>query len=277
MRQTPAVLPLVVFMGWVSGDTCFVVFAIWLRTVWIIVQGVCGMPVALLGRKIGMTQVYDESGNIVPVTVVEAGPCPVLQIRTKERDGYSAVQLGFDEKPRRLASRSERGHVANLSSKGAKLRAAAGVEAMPKAECEPPRYIREFRLPEGEEAAAVGAKLTVELFKEIKRVDVVGIIKGRGTAGVMKQHNFGGLPASHGVKRHHRAPGSVGAHGCDRGHSGKIKRGKRMAGRWGNERVTIRNLDLVRIDNESNLLLIKGAVPGPNGGYVMVRQTNKLG
>jgi large subunit ribosomal protein L3 len=246
------------------------------------------MPVGLLGRKIGMTQVFvgDEA---IPVTVVEAGPCSVLQVRTRDRDGYEAVQLGFDEKPRRVATRAERGHVADIGSKRSKKRSGAGIELPARANLDSaPRYIREFRLVEGESPNNVGDTLTVQIFatepaeegKEpapLPRVDVIGMIKGRGTAGVMKQHGFGGLPASHGVKRHHRAPGSVGAHGCDRGHSGKIKRGKRMMGRWGNERVTIRNLDLVKIDAENNLLLIRGAIPGPNGGYVMIRKTNKLG
>ena len=121
----------------------------------------------------------------------------------------------------------------------------------------------------------MGQKLDLGLLAEVKRVDVVGMIKGRGTAGVMKQHNFHGLRASHGVQRHHRAGGSIGSHGCDRGNSGKIKKGKRMAGRWGNERVTVRNLEVVRIDAEDNVILVYGAVQGANGGYIMIRQTKK--
>jgi large subunit ribosomal protein L3 len=222
-----------------------------------------------------MTQIFTEDGTAVPVTVIEAGPCVVLQVRTAESDGYASVQVGFGEKPRRLATRAERGHVAAIGSKRAKARSAAGIAATPKAGCEPPRYIREFRVEAGDAECEVGQKLTVSLLTEITHVDVIGLNKGRGTAGVMKQFNFGGLRASHGVQRHHRAGGSIGSHGTDRGHSGKIKKGKRMSGRWGNERVTVRNLKVVRIDEESNVILVNGSVPGPNGGYVMVRRTSK--
>ncbi|MGQ0633250.1 MAG: 50S ribosomal protein L3 [Planctomycetaceae bacterium] len=233
------------------------------------------MAVGLLGRKVGMTQVYAEDGSAVPVTVIEAGPCTVLQVRTAERDGYSAVQLGYGEKPRRLANRAERGRVAAIGSKRSKARSAAGIEPLAKAGCEPPRYVREFRLEAADAPCEAGQKLTLGLLAEVSHVDVVGLTKGRGTAGVMKQHNFSGLRASHGVQRHHRAGGSIGAHGTDRGHSGKIKKGKRMAGRWGNERVTVRNLKVIKIDEAANVILVHGAVPGPNGGYVMIRQTKK--
>ena len=234
------------------------------------------MAVGLLGRKIGMTQVYGEDGNAISVTVIEAGPCTVLQVRTPERDGYGAVQLGYGEKPRRLAIRAERGHVAAIGSKRAKARAELKIAPVPKASCEPPRYIREFRTEEGDTAVEVGQKLTLGVLSEVTHVDVVGLIKGRGTAGVMKQHNFHGLRASHGVQRHHRAGGSIGSHGTDRGNSGKIKKGKRMAGRWGNERVTVRNLKVVKIDEPNNVILVYGAVPGPNGGHVMIRKTKKI-
>ena len=246
------------------------------------------MSLGLLGRKVGMTQVLDAEGRAIPVTALELGPCVVLQLRTKERDGYEAVQLGFADKPRRLATRGERGHVAPLSSKRSKRMAESGVQPLVKANCEPQRYVREFRTDDAVNGAAagspaetagttveVGQKLTVDLFNEVLAVDVIGMIKGRGTTGVMKAHNYHGMPASHGVQNCHRAPGSVGSHGTDRGHSGKIKKGKKMATRWGNERVTIRNLKVVRVDLENNLLLVRGAVPGPNGGYVMVRRTNK--
>jgi large subunit ribosomal protein L3 len=222
-----------------------------------------------------MTQIYAEDGSVVPVTVIEAGPCTVLQVRTVDRDGYAAVQLGFGAKPRRVAIRAERGHVAAIGSKRAKARTDAKAELVPKADCEPPRYIREFRLEDGDAVCEVGQKLTLELLKEVTRVDVIGMIKGRGNTGVMKQHNFGGLRASHGVQRHHRAGGSIGSHGCDRGNSGKIKKGKRMAGRWGNERVTARNLKVVKVDLPNNVILVNGAVPGPNGGHIMIRNTKK--
>lgn len=233
------------------------------------------MGVGLLGRKIGMTQVFAEDGKAVPVTVIEAGPCVVLQVRSLERDGYSAVQLGFGEKPRRLASRSERGHVAPLGSKRSKARAAAGVQPAPKSNSEPPRYVREFRTDDSDAPCEVGQQLTLGLLAEAAYVDVIGTIKGRGTAGVMKQHNFHGLRASHGVQRHHRAGGSIGAHGTDRGHSGKIKKGKRMSGRWGNERVTVRNLKVVKIDEAKNVILVHGAVPGFNGAYLMIRKARR--
>jgi len=233
------------------------------------------MALGLLGYKIGMTQVYDEAGKLAPVTVLQVGPCPVLQIRDQERDGYDAVQIGFQDKHRRKATKPERGHVSSqLESNRRRSRTAAGVALPAKADCEPQRFIREFRL-ESPAEAKVGQLLTAaEVFKEIKAVDVIGTSKGRGTAGVMKRHGFKGLPASHGVKRHHRAPGSVGSHASNRG-SGRPKKGKRMAGRYGASRVTSRNLTVVRIDADHNLILVRGAVPGPNGGLVMVRPTNK--
>ena len=200
------------------------------------------MRVGLLGRKVGMTQIYQEDGTVVPVTVLECGPCSVLQVRTPERDGYHAIQLGFLDKKRRNATQAERGHAK-------------------KADAEPKRFIREFRLSEAA-TQKVGDNLLVDLFESIKAVDVTGMTKGRGTTGVMKAHNYQGMGASHGVQICHRAPGSVGSHATDRGHSGKIKKGKKMATRWGNERVTIRNLKVVRVDLENNLLLVRGAVPG---------------
>jgi large subunit ribosomal protein L3 len=228
------------------------------------------MAIGLLGRKVGMTQVFDDDGNVVPVTVIEAGPCPVLQVRTTERDGYEAVQLGFRDKPRRLASRSSRGHVAKLDSKRSKTRAKAGVELAAKAGCEPQRFVREMR--GSIEGITVGQTLDVTQFAEIKRVDVVGITKGRGTAGVMVRHNFQGQRASHGVKKVHRHAGSIGQSQFP----GHVPKGRRMAGQYGNQRSTMRNLMLVRVDAENNLMLVRGAVPGPNGGYVMIKVANKL-
>jgi large subunit ribosomal protein L3 len=235
------------------------------------------MALGLLGLKVGMTQVYDDQGKIAPVTVLQVGPCPVLQVRDQERDGYDAVQVGFQDKPRRKGTRPERGHVSSqLESKRRRARRDAGVPIPPKADCEPQRYIREFRL-EAPAAVQVGALLkAADIFKDVKAVDVIGTTKGRGTAGPMKRHGFAGLPASHGVKKHHRAPGSVGSHASNRG-SGRPKKGKRMAGRYGHERVTIRNLRVVRIDGDNNLVLVEGAVPGPNGGLIMIRPTNKKG
>jgi large subunit ribosomal protein L3 len=272
------------------------------------------MTKGILGKKVGMTQVYDESGKVVPVTVIQAGPCHVLQIRTNERDGYEAVQIGFADKPRRLARRSERGHVAKLGSKRSRKRAAAGLEAPPKADSEPKRFVREFRGAPGD--LEVGAEVTVGIFrpvleelpqmlrdlagksgvdtekpgwenqlqrkkpvdyqktiKQVMAVDVTGLSKGRGYAGVMKRHNFAGQRASHGVKKVHRHAGGTG---CSADPSRLVK-GRRMAGQYGNARVTIRNLQVVRVDPENHLLLVRGCVPGPVGGYVMVRETNKVG
>lgn len=234
------------------------------------------MPVGLLGRKVGMTQIYDEAGTSVSVTVVEAGPCTVLQVKTPERDGYSAVQVGFGQKKRDRATRAERGRVVDLDGKRAKARAQAGVVAAPKAGGEAPLFVKEFRLKNGEEAPAVGTQLTVASLAELTRVDIVGKNKGRGFAGVMKQHNFGGLRASHGTQRHHRAGGSIAAHATNRGWSGRIKKGKRMSGRWGNEQVTVRFLKVVRVDTENNLILVGGSVPGPNGAFVTIKHTTKV-
>jgi large subunit ribosomal protein L3 len=235
------------------------------------------MALGLLGRKVGMTQVYDDKGRLAPVTVLSVGPCPVLLVRDQKRDGYDALQLGYLDKPRRKATRAERGHVAgDFSSNRRKARQAAGVTLPDKANCEPQRHIREFRL-EAPTETKVGTILTAaEVFKDVKAVDVIGTSKGRGFAGVMKRHNFQGLPAAHGAKKVHRSGGSIGSHASNRG-SGRPKKGIRMAGQYGNERVTVRNLTIVRIDADNNLMLVRGAVPGPNGGLLMVRPTNKRG
>ncbi|MBI3411765.1 MAG: 50S ribosomal protein L3 [Planctomycetes bacterium] len=233
------------------------------------------MSLGLLGLKVGMTQVFDDKGKVAPVTVLAIGPCPVLQVRTPERDGYHAVQLGFQDKLRKKAIRAERGHVAGeFSSKRRKARQEAGEQILEKANCEPQRYIREFRL-DGPTETKVGALLTAsEVFKGVPRVDVIGTTKGRGFTGVMKRHNFHGLPAAHGAKKVHRSGGSISSHASNRG-SGRPKKGHKAAGQYGNARRTVRNLDVVRIDADNNLVLVRGAVPGPNGGLVIVRPTNK--
>ena len=228
------------------------------------------MTIGLLGRKVGMTQIYDESGKAVPVTVLEAGPCHVLQLKTDERDGYEAVQLGYRDKPRRLASRSQRGHVAKLDSKRQKRIAASGTPSLPKPDCEPKRLVREFR--GSTEGYEVGQELLVDVFSDVKAVDVVGTSKGRGTAGVMKRHNFSGQRASHGVKKCHRHAGGTG---CSASPS-RVLKGRKMAGHYGAARSTARNLKVVKVDLDNNLVLVRGAVPGPNGGYVIISQTNKL-
>ncbi len=237
------------------------------------------MAKGILGRKVGMTQVYDDSGRVVPVTVLQAGPCHVLQLRTQERDGYEAIQLGYLDKKRpqgsrsraSQASRSERGHVAVIGSKWAKRRAAAGVESPAKAGCEPKRFIREISGPVGE--VEVGQELTVAVLEGVVAVDITGVSKGRGFAGVMKRHNFHGQRATHGVKKVHRHAGGTGMSASP----SRVFKGKRMPGQYGNKRRTARNLKVVRVDLDNHILLVRGAVPGPNGGYLVIRETNKVG
>jgi large subunit ribosomal protein L3 len=228
------------------------------------------MAKGILGRKVGLTQIFQEDGTAVPVTVIEVGPCSVLQVRTVERDGYEAVQLGFLDKPRRLCSRAERGHVADIGSQRSSKATAAGVAAPAKAGCEPKRFIRELR---GESAAQVGEQVTAAVLDGVKCVDVTGVSRGRGFSGVMKRHNFKGQRATHGVKKCHRHAGGTSMNT----YPGRTFRGKKMAGRYGGTKTTSRNLQVVKIDAENNLLLVCGAVPGPRGGYVVVRETNKVG
>ncbi len=238
------------------------------------------MSKGILGRKVGMTQVFDpETGIATPVTVVEAGPCTVLQIRTVDRDGYEAVQLGFLEKARpkkdkrsrpSQASRAERGQVASIGSKRSKKLASAGVSVLPRADCEPPRFVRELR--GSTDGYEVGQQIGVDTLEGVASVDVVGISKGRGFAGVMKRHNFSGQRATHGVKKVHRHAGGTGMSAAP----SRVFKGKRMGGQYGNARTTQRNLKLHRIDSENNLLLIQGAVPGPNGGMLIIRETNMV-
>ena len=207
---------------------------------------------AMLGKKIGMTQVYDDQGQLQHVTVVLAGPCDVLQVKTVETDGYNAVQMGFDDKKPQRAKEPEIGHAAKAGAK-------------------PKRFVREVRLVEAPQDIRPGQTVTVDAFEDVKFVDVIGTSKGKGFAGVMKRYGFKGLPASHGTERKHRSPGSIAAYATNRGFSGKLKRGKRMPGQMGAARCTTRNHKLVGIDKDNNLLLIKGPVPGANNGYVIVR------
>ena len=199
----------------------------------------------IIGRKLGMTQIFDEAGAVVPVTVIEAGPCPVVQVRTADRDGYTAVQLGFGSQKATRASNAEKGHAAK-----------AGLEAAPA-------VLKEFRF---DEAPELGSQVTVEGFDRGGRVKVTGVTKGRGFQGVMKRHGFGGGRASHGATRIHRAPGSIGA-GTN---PSRVIKGKRMPGHMGNEQQTVRNLLVAKIDPERNLLYVRGAVPGPVNGYVYI-------
>jgi large subunit ribosomal protein L3 len=211
------------------------------------------MTPALLGTKIGMTRVYDEKGSVVPVTVVQAGQCHVTQVKTVDSDGYNAVQLGFKDMKAKLSRFPLIGHAGK-----------AGVG--------PKRHFREIRLKDAT-TLALGAQVDVDLFNEVQYVDVIGTSKGKGTAGVMKRHHFGGQCASHGTERKHRSPGSIASRATWRGQSGKPKKGLRMAGHMGMDQVTTRNHPLVKIDKENHLLLIKGALPGPNGGLLFVRKS----
>lgn len=235
------------------------------------------MALGLLGYKVGMTQFFNPDGTCEPVTVLEVGPCPVLQIKDKARDGYSAVQLGFKDKARKNAKRPEQGHVAaNLKSKRKEGRLKAGVQLLPKADCEPQKHVREFRVNEAKVTVGQVLKIADIFNDDVLAVDVIGTTKGRGYQGVMKRHNFAGLPAAHGAKKVHRQAGSTSSLASNRG-SGRPKKGLKRAGQYGNERVTIRNLKVVKVDAENNLLLIRGAVPGFNGSFIMVRPTNKVG
>lgn len=211
----------------------------------------------LLGKKVGITQVYDESGSMVPVTVIQAGPCVVMQVKTPETDGYNAVQLGFEDvKPSR------------------RLNPAIGHAK--KAGAVPKRFVREMRLSaNSKEEFKTGDSLSVSVFAEEKVVDITGTSKGKGFAGVMKRYHFGGMPASHGTERKHRSPGSQAGYGTDRGHGGNIKKGKRMSGHMGFVRITSKNHQLVNIDKDNNLLIVKGSIPGPPDGYCIIRSSKK--
>ncbi|NED94451.1 50S ribosomal protein L3 [Phytoactinopolyspora alkaliphila] len=205
----------------------------------------------LLGEKIGMTQVWDEQQRIVPVTVVKAGPCVVTQVRTPATDGYDAVQIAYGAPNPRKVTKPAKGH-------------------FDKAGVTPRRHVVEIRTADASEYTT-GQELTAEVFEAGQEVDVTGTSKGKGTAGVMKRHGFHGLRASHGVQRKHRSPGSIG--GCAT--PGRVFKGMKMAGRMGNERVTAQNITVHAVDAENGLLLLKGAVPGPNGGLVLVRTAAK--
>ncbi|MGQ9518126.1 MAG: 50S ribosomal protein L3 [Anaerolineae bacterium] len=207
----------------------------------------------ILGRKIGMTQIFDESGLVVPVTVIEAGPCYVTQRKTLARDGYSAIQIGYEEVPPRKLNKPLLGHLRR--------------HTLP-----PLRILREIRVKE-DEPYDVGQKITVDVFSVGERVDVVGTTKGRGFAGVVKRHGFRGGPKTHGQSDRQRAPGSIGA--CKT--PGRVLKGTRMAGRMGGRRYTMQNLKVVLVDPERNLLAVKGPVPGPRGGLLLIKQARKQG
>jgi large subunit ribosomal protein L3 len=206
---------------------------------------------AILGRKVGMTQVFNEQGEAIPATVIEAGPCYVSQMKTLEQDGYRAVQLAFEElKPQRLSG-GEKGHLA-------------------RNELPALRHLREFRL-RGDEGIEEGQRVLVDVFEVGDRVDVVGTSKGRGFAGVVKRYGFRGGPRTHGQSDRQRAPGSIGATTTP----GRVWKGQRMPGRMGGVRVTAQNLRVEAVDPERNLLAVRGSVPGAKGGFLMIKQARK--
>lgn len=207
----------------------------------------------ILGTKLGMTQTWDADNRVVPVTVIQAGPCVVTQVRTPDKDGYSAVQMGFGAVKAKHVTKPEQGHFD-----------AAGVT--------PRKHVLELRTTDASEYT-LGQEITAETFAADEIVDVIGITKGKGTAGVMKRHGFGGLGAGHGVHRKHRSPGSIG--GCST--PGKVFKGLRMAGRMGNQKKTVQNLTVHAVDADRGLILIRGAVPGAKGGLVVVRTATRKG
>jgi len=213
----------------------------------------------LLGKKVGVTQVYDDAGRLLPVTIIQAGPCVVLQLKTVETDGYNAVQLGYDDVK---ASRRKKPQIRHAE----------------KARTVPKKFVREMRLPDGADLDyKPGDMLTVAVFGQSKYVDVTGTSKGKGFAGVMKRHGFRGFPASHGTERKHRAPGSLASFASDAGKGGNLKKGKRMAGHLGHRKITMKNHSLVAIDEANDLLVVKGSVPGAVGEYVVVRSSSTGG
>ena len=207
----------------------------------------------LLGTKLGMTQLWDDNNKVVPVTVIQAGPCVVTQVRTPETDGYSAVQLGFGAVKAKKVTKPESGQ-------------------FEKAGVTPRKHLAELRTADASEYT-LGQEVTAETFAAAEVVDVTGVTKGKGTAGVMKRHGFKGLSASHGVHRKHRSPGSIG--GCST--PGRVFKGMRMAGRMGNAQVTIQNLTIHAVDAERGLILVRGAIPGNRGSLVVVRSAAKKG
>jgi len=207
----------------------------------------------LIGRKVGMTQLFSDEGDVIPVTAIEAGPCWVIQKKTLERDGYSAVQLGFGDKKVKRTTKPLQGHFQRSS-------------------VPPKRWLREFQVDDATlSEIEEGDEVTGEIFAELRYVDVTGTSKGRGFSGVMKRHGFAGKNRTHGVHESFRGSGAVGQ-GAD---PARVFKNTRMAGQYGNARVTIKNLEVVRFIEEQNLLLVKGAVPGPNGGMVCVRASRK--
>jgi large subunit ribosomal protein L3 len=227
------------------------------------------MVTRLLGRKLGMSQVYSEKGQCFPVTVLEAGPCVVTQVKTQEKDGYVAVQIAFGERRPKNVSRAELGHVilkGDLKDEERKKALTRQIKETKKY----PEILREIPW-DGKEAIKTGDTLTCAIFEGLKKIDVVGTSKGRGFMGVVRRWGFHGLPATHGQSDRERAPGSLGRqHSISQG----VYPGKKMAGHWGVEKVTMKNLDVVKIDKEKNLVFVHGAVAGPVGGLVLLQESH---
>ncbi len=227
------------------------------------------MVTRLIGRKLGMTQIYTEKGLCFPATVIEAGPCTVTQVKTKEKDGYAALQIDFGRRRAKTVSRAELGHLVPRGQ-GKKEERKKDLDKSLKDLKQAPEVLREIPW-DGKEDVKVGQELTVAIFENWKKVDVVGTSKGRGFMGVVRRWGFHGLPATHGQSDRERAPGSLGRqHSISQG----VYPGKKMGGHWGVEQVTSRNLDLLRINKEKNLILVHGAVPGPTGGIVLVKESH---
>jgi large subunit ribosomal protein L3 len=227
------------------------------------------MLTRLLGRKLGMTQIYTEKGQCFPVTVVEAGPCTVTQVKTKEKDGYAAVQISFGSRRSKNVSRAELGHlvpVGDLKPEERKKALARQLKEVKTA----PEVLREIPW-DGKEEVKVGSKIDCGIFESWKKIDVEGVSKGRGFMGVVRRWGFHGLPATHGQSDRERHCGSLGRqHSISQG----VHPGKKMGGHWGHEQVTSRNLDLVKIDKEKNVIFVHGAVPGPVGGIVFIKESH---
>lgn len=207
----------------------------------------------ILGKKVGMTRIFNEQGEVIPVTIIEAGPCYVAQCKTVERDGYNAVQLGFEEVPSKKLTRPEMEHLRKK-----------GLPAL--------RHLRELRLKEGE-SYSEGEKVTADAFQVGERVDIIGFSKGRGFAGGVKRHGFSGGPITHGQSDRQRSPGSIGSGTTP----GRVYKGLRMAGHMGDDRVTVESLEVVMVDAERNLLAVRGGVPGSKGGLLIIREARKQG
>jgi large subunit ribosomal protein L3 len=223
----------------------------------------------LIGRKLGMTQIYNDKGQCFSVTVIEAGPCTVTQVKTRERDGYAALQIAFGSRKKKNVSRAELGHLVPKGDAKPEERK-KGLDRSLRDMKDAPRLLREIPW-DGKEEVKVGDQIGVSIFEKHVKVDVEGTSKGRGFMGVVRRWGFHGLPATHGQSDRERAPGSLGRqHSISQG----VYPGKRMAGHWGDERVTVKNLDVVKISPEKNLILVHGSVPGPTGGLVLVKEAH---